>query len=173
MSWTFSDRDLKIEGWVKIYNVKMNKAEMACALKLVQIKNPFGFHQSSPQILAEWVEPFFYENMFSWNTQLYTLGPLLQQRCASSNVSMLCNTCNIAIFGKGCFCEKWTGGWAVSTGVIFSKPLGNCKYFAVFSLWSQTAFLSPSHSHDNLWCKIWWNVKKIVFRFLNSWNACQ
>ena len=41
-------------------------------LKLIKIKNPFGFLQTSLQILAEQVEPiFFIKNMFSWNTLIY------------------------------------------------------------------------------------------------------
>ena len=40
-------------------------------LKVVKVKNPFGFLQSSPQILAGQVEPIFViTNMFSWNTLL-------------------------------------------------------------------------------------------------------
>ena len=38
-------------------------------LKLIKIKNPFGFLQSNPEILAERVEPnLVIKNMFSWNT---------------------------------------------------------------------------------------------------------
>ena len=39
--------------WPSIFNGLVHP------LKLVQIKNPFGFLQSSPQILVERVEPFF------------------------------------------------------------------------------------------------------------------
>ena len=43
-------------------------------LKLNKIENPFGFLQSSPQMLAEQVGPiFFIENMFSCNTLICTL----------------------------------------------------------------------------------------------------
>ena len=36
-------------------------APVVMVLKLVQIKIPFGFLQSSPQILVERVKPFFFE----------------------------------------------------------------------------------------------------------------
>ena len=67
---TLPDRDLRIEDWVKIYNNKTSKRKwLVHPLKLIKIKKSFWFLQSSPQILAEQVEPFlFIKNMFSWNT---------------------------------------------------------------------------------------------------------
>ena len=66
----------KSEGRVNIYNVKMVNTEMACApLKLVEIKNPFGFLQSSPQILAERVAPFFGKHPTAHSQQVMSSLP--------------------------------------------------------------------------------------------------
>ena len=42
-------------------------------LKLVKIKNSFGFLQSNPQVLAEWVEPIFLIKKCLRGTALKTL----------------------------------------------------------------------------------------------------
>ena len=60
----------KSEGRVKIYNVKMLKTEMASKL----FKNPFGFLQTNPQILAERLVPFCFlapsrAMLNQWNTK--------------------------------------------------------------------------------------------------------
>ena len=70
---------------MKIYNVKKVKTEITCApLKLIKIKNPFGFLQSSPPILAEQVEPIFSLETCFRETLYFTVCP--------------CN-CLIKIFG--------------------------------------------------------------------------
>ena len=71
---TFSDRDLKIEGWVKIYNVKMSKTEMACAppkcsRNQKSFWDPLTYHPNTTGV--GWVF-LFQKIMFWWDT----LGPI-------------------------------------------------------------------------------------------------
>ena len=64
----------KSEGWVNIYNVKMVKTELACdvhPLKLAKLKNPFGFNQSSHQILAGWASFVCWKHIFVKNPNIH------------------------------------------------------------------------------------------------------
>ena len=60
---TFSDRDLKIEGWVNIYNVKKSKTEMACAPPKSS-RNPSTYRPNTTGV--GWFF-LFQQNMFWWD----------------------------------------------------------------------------------------------------------
>ena len=84
-------------------------------LKLIKIKNPFGFLQSNPQILAERVEPnFVIKNTFSWNT-LLVMSPEWYQMSEIDRLYLYMSRNMIWRSNKYCYTSDLTNRETVAT----------------------------------------------------------